>query len=310
MARLMDVIGAHVRRLPARDQRWEPGEYTDAELLDGLLQGGVAGVATHPLDNVRRNIKMLIEGDPDKQFGLRGLPGGLSFDQILGLVETAAGEPTDREARYGPVHIAPEPILQRCLRVGDRLSQACAAGSSVVVATGHPVGLALFYMAIQEALAAGGARVLTPARGERWRERRLPHDWFIDYMGGVAVLTDGEEPCHTHWPQAMEHILARERPDLVVADHGFAGAAIEAGVETVSVGDVNDPALLVAEALGRTELVIVMDDHVDPAAYWPCFQAISRGISGGMRRDPQPLESGDSVEAIHRGPAVDRERGR
>jgi hypothetical protein len=306
MACLMDVIGAHVRRLPARDERWEPGEYSDGELLEGLLEGGVAGVATHPLDNVRRNIKMLIEGDPDKQFGLKGLPVGLSFDEILGLVETASGAPTDREARYGPVHIAAEPILRQCIRVGERLSEVCAAGRSVVVATGHPVGLALFYMAIEQALAAGGARILTPARGARWRERRLPHDWFIDYMGGVAVLTDGEEPRHTHSPAAMDHILAEGRPDLVVADHGFAGAAIEAGIETVSVADVNDPALLVAEALGRTELVIVMDDHVDPAAYWPCFQAIHRG----MRREPQPLESGDSVETIHRGPAVDRERGR
>ena len=68
-------------------------------------------------------------------------------------------------------------------------------------------------------------------------------------------------------------MLAAERPDLVVADHGFAGAAIEAGVETVSVADVNDPALLVAKAQGRTDVVVVMDDHVAADAYWPCFQA-------------------------------------
>jgi hypothetical protein len=24
-----------------------------------------------------------------------------------------------------------------------------------------------------------------------------------------------------------------------------------------------------------TDTVLVMDDHVDPAAYWPCFQAIA-----------------------------------
>ena len=37
---------------------------------------------------------------------------------------------------------------------------------------------------------------------------------------------------------------------------------------------MNDPALLVAKALGRTETVVVMDDNVQPEAYWPCFQAI------------------------------------
>jgi hypothetical protein len=73
----------------------------------------------------------------------------------------------------------------------------------------------------------------------------------------------------------MTRMLAEARPDLVVADHGFAGAAIEAGVETISIADVNDPALIVAKAQGRTEVVIVMDDHVEPDAYWPCFQAVA-----------------------------------
>jgi hypothetical protein len=72
----------------------------------------------------------------------------------------------------------------------------------------------------------------------------------------------------------MVRMLGEMRPDLVFADHGFAGAAIEAGVEALSIADVNDPALLVARAQGRTEAVIVMDDNVQPDAYWPCYQAI------------------------------------
>jgi hypothetical protein len=72
----------------------------------------------------------------------------------------------------------------------------------------------------------------------------------------------------------MARMLAEVRPDLVFADHGFAGAAIEAGIETLSIADVNDPALLVARAQGRTDTVIVMDDNVQPDAYWPCYQAI------------------------------------
>jgi hypothetical protein len=72
----------------------------------------------------------------------------------------------------------------------------------------------------------------------------------------------------------MQLMLEELRPDLVVADHGFAGAAIEAGIDAVSVADVNDPALIVAKELGRTEHVVVMDDNVQPDAYWPCFQAI------------------------------------
>jgi hypothetical protein len=247
---------------------------TRDELLRDLVEGRVAGTATHPLDNVRGNIAMLMEGDPDKQFGLSGLPGALTFEDILHLVEESAGVPIDREARYGPVEIAPEPILEACLAMGERLAKAAAGGERVVLATGHPVGLALLYRGIDRLLAERGADVLVLGRGARWRDPNVSHDWFIDHYGGVAMLTDGREPRHTHRPDAMERMLGEATPDLVVADHGFAGAAIEAGVETVSIADVNDPALLVARALGRTEVVVVMDDHVAPDAYWPCFQAI------------------------------------
>ena len=269
----MDVIEAHVRRLPDLDARWTPGMVPEDELLRALLDGEVAGTASHPLDNVRNNALMLLDGDPDKEFGMPGLAAGLTLDDILSLVETAAGAPIDRDARFGPVDIRPEPILAACAAAGGRLREPRERGEAVLLATGHPVGLALYYHALDGWL-ADGAKVVRAAHGAHWREAHLDHDWFIDHWDGVAMLTDGREPRHTHWPTAVERMLEKVTPDLVVADHGFAGAAIQAGVETISIADVNDPALLVAQSLGRTEHVIVMDDHVDPAAYWPCFQVI------------------------------------
>ena len=272
----MDVIEAHARRLPPLDERWSPRPHEAGELATALLMGGVAGTATHPLDNVRGNALMLLEADPDKLFGLPPeLTDGLELDDVLAIVERAAGTSIDREARYGPVDIRPEPILEVCATLGDRLASAAERGETVVVATGHPVGLALFTRAIDRLLTERGAKVLTPAHGVRWREPHLHHDWVIDHWGGVGMITDGREPRHTHWPDAMRAMLTEVRPELVVADHGFAGAAIEAGIETLSVADVNDPALLVAQARGLTGIVLTMDDHVDPAAYWPCFQAIA-----------------------------------
>jgi hypothetical protein len=112
-----------------------------------------------------------------------------------------------------------------------------------------------------------------PARSGR-REPRLDHDWEVVYWDGVAMLSDTREPRHTHRPDAMHRILETERPDLVFADHGFAGAAVEAGIETIAIADVNDPALLVAQDQGRLEHVLVFDDHVDPNDYWPVFLAL------------------------------------
>ena len=75
MAHRMDVIEAHARRLPRVDDRWTVRPHTREELLDGLRAGKVAGVAAHPLDNVRRNIELLIER-------LRAKPGPDTARQI------------------------------------------------------------------------------------------------------------------------------------------------------------------------------------------------------------------------------------
>jgi hypothetical protein len=271
-----DVIEAHVRRLPPLDHAaWAPRHVSRAELERALLTGLVAGWATHPLDNVRGNAQALLDHDPDKEFGLTGLQHGLALDDVLDLVERAAGAPIDREARTGPVEIRPDPILEAATKAGERLRLAAARGERVVLATGHPVGLAYLYHELSSWLATNGADVRTPAGGARWRERRLDHDWEVVYWDGVAMLSDTREPRHTHWPFAMHRILEAEPPDLVFADHGFAGAAIEDGVETIAIADVNDPALLVAKAQGRTEHVLVFDDHVDPNAYWPVFLTLT-----------------------------------
>ena len=271
-----DVIENHVRRLPRPDPvLWAPRQVEPAVLEHALLQARIAGPATHPLDNVRGNAQMLLDRDPDKEFGLGDLQRGMDLDAVLGLVERAAGAPIDRDARTGSVQIEPGAILAACADAAPRLAEARRRRERVVLATGHPTGLAHLYLALARWLRSGGADVVMPGIGSRWREPRLAHDWCVDGHAGVIMLTDGSEPRHTHWPFAMHRVLEASRPDLVFADHGFAGAAIEAGVETISIADVNDPALLVARAHGRTEHVLVFDDHVAPQDYWPVFVALT-----------------------------------
>jgi hypothetical protein len=269
----MDVIEAHARRLPPVDGRWTVRPHTREELLAGLRAGKAAGVAAHPLDNVRRNIELLIQQDPDKLFAMTEMPGRFGFDEILDLVEAEAGVPIDRSARSGPVHIAAEPVLAASEALGERLARAARDRERVVVATGHPHGLDVLYSELARLLTLHGATLLHPADGSTWRQPDRADLLQIRYLGDVAMLTDSGAPKHTHAGDAMQRMLAQERPDLVLADHGFAGAAIEAGVEAVSVADVNDPALIVAKAQGRTEVVVVMDDNVNAHDYWPCFQA-------------------------------------
>ena len=224
---------------------------------------------------MRRNIGLLSDGDPDKQFGLAGLPGDLSPSDILELVGTAAGFDPEALGKAAPVPVAPQFVLAACEAVGDRFALAAERCETVILATGHPVGLAHLYIEVGRLLRAHGVEVVQPYEAVLWKEPGRHHHWEVRYLEGVAMLTDGASMKHSHSGEPMTRMLAEGRPGLVFADHGFAGSAIEHGVDTVSIADVNDPALLVAQAQGRTETVIVMDDNVRPEDYWPCFQAIA-----------------------------------
>ncbi len=234
-------------------------------------------MAAHSLQNARTNAGLLLEGDADKTFGLTGLAAGFDLDGVLSLVAEAAGGPLD-----GPdIWISPDAVLEAAGAAGEQLARAAAAGAAMLFATGHPDTLDLLYQALADLAVAEGASTIRPGDGIRWREPDRSHDWTVAYRGDVGAITDGRDPRHSHSPEAMQRMLsaASRLPDLVVADHGFAGAAIERGIPTIAVADVNDPALLVAQAKGRIDVVLCVDDHVAPEAYWPVFRAAAAAFS-------------------------------
>jgi hypothetical protein len=65
--------------------------------------------------------------------------------------------------------------------------------------------------------------------------------------------------------------------DLVVADHGFAGAAVAAGVPTVAVMDTNDPAFAVAVVRGADLTAVPMDDNRPPNSYAAALEVLRGG---------------------------------
>jgi Phosphatase len=256
----------------AQPDAWIPRRYDRETLRAALLDGGAAGVNSHDRPNVLWKIKRLCQGDPDSQFGLIGV-SGLPAREVLALVAEASGIDPDPGLRHGAVIVDPDPVLDAFEGIGDRLRQAADRGERVLLATGHPTGLPLLYQETGKLLADHGAKLIRPLEGEIWEDDGRRRQ--IRYFAGVAVLTDRASALHTHSPEAMELMLADMTPDLVFADHGFAGAAIQAGVDAVAIADVNDPALVVARAQGRCGPVVVMDDNVQPEAYWPCFQVIA-----------------------------------
>ena len=122
--------------------------------------------------------------------------------------------------------------------MGERIGAAARGRQTVMLATGHPGALMHpVYRPIARALREAGCEILTPAEGwtylsdEPWDG---PEQRTIRYTDGIAALEFGGSFHHTHHAAPMERMLAnladesRYWPDLVIADHGWAGAAGEA----------------------------------------------------------------------------------
>lgn len=234
----------------------------DRRLAEWLVASGIAGPhRSHPEEDNVHKAALLTTGDPDATFGIRAAAGTTAAEAL----QAVAGVAGCREP--GEAYIDPAATLAGAADAARRLAAACRAGARVLVATGHPTGLLPLCMRVAESLAARGAKLRRPLE-----DRRLaPGDHRrLRYLGGVAVLTDGASLLHTHSPWAMERVLASgEKVDLVLGDHGFAGAAVEAGIPAVAFMDTNDPALAVAKALGAEVVLVPLDDNRPPDLYLP-----------------------------------------
>ena len=257
---------------------------TEQDLLAHLVASRLSGRVATATSNSLRNAERLVQGDPDCTMGLSDwLDAG--YEEVLAAVHAVGGRELDPEAAHhaGGGYIEPEATLEGIVRHQRALAEFVAAGGGrVVVATGHP-SLLHHYAAVAGVLEAAGCHMVRPLEGVRdGLTTPEGRPCSIGYVEGVAVLAyDGREH-HTHRSLYMEAMLdalgGRDGVDLVVADHGYAGAAIEAGIDTLSIADINDPALPLAQARGRTAGVLLIDDGLDPSLFVPVTEAVLSGV--------------------------------
>jgi hypothetical protein len=250
------------------------------ELREHLVATRIAGDVATTRQNNLANIRRMLAREPHYTFGLT-LDREWTFGDVVALLAERVGIDPDAARDAGADRIDPELCLDALDRMADRIADVAAARGRVLLATGHPTGLLVVHQAVARALAAAGCEVLTTADGGPVSvDGRTGRVLYVD---GVAVLATGAHLLHTHEPEPMRTVLAGggdRPPDLVVADHGWAGAAGQAGVATVGFADCNDPALFVGEAEGKVAVTVPLDDNVLPRHYAPMSAYLLAGVAG------------------------------
>ncbi len=246
-----------------------------SDLRAHLIASRIAGdIATTRQENLHHYGEMS-DREPHYLFGLEPA-GRWTRADVLALMAERCGVSPDPAYLTGRDTIDPVRTLDRLEAMAARVAEAVRLRERVIVATGHPVGLRPTHTALARALREADCPVLTPAAG--WAHRGDPWDGdgTLGYVEDVAVLLGPAGiPRHTHSPVLLEAMLEELRvtgeapPELVIADHGWAGAAGQAGIDAVGFADSNDPALFVGEAEGRVRVAVPLDDNVAAHLYAP-----------------------------------------
>jgi hypothetical protein len=239
-----------------------------------LLEAGVAGTDTsHGAENNLYKIELLLKGDADHTFGMEKLLEEVNFEEAYEAVTHYTGHPPDKEETGGRGCIDPAHTAARLVEAGEGVRAVAEEGGSFVFATGHPGALLFYYLELARWVEDLGGRALTAKTQGRYKQRGVPLDW----VGPVGALGNGASLWHTHSADPMRDILQElGAVDLVVADHGFAGAAVAAGIPTVAVMDTNDPALAVVARRGADLTVVPMDDNRPQNSYAAALEVLKR----------------------------------
>ncbi|WP_326559200.1 phosphatase [Micromonospora sp. NBC_01796] len=246
-------------------------------LLDHLVTTRIAGRVATPRDNNLDHFRRMSKRQPLYLFGLEPV-GTWTPAEVLALMVERCGVSPDVGHVRGDDTIDPERTVERLEAMAVLVRDAARQRQRVLVATGHPHGVMSIHRALARALRTAGCSLLSAAAGWAHPDEpsyRSPHR-SIRFLDDVAVLTDSSgRPKHTHSPLPMVAILealetaGQPLPELVIGDHGWAGAAAQAGIATVGFADCNDPALFVGEAEGRVRVCVPLDDNLDPGLYAP-----------------------------------------
>lgn len=275
-------------KLPDPPRERPPRAEHEPTLREQLKQQHVAGRSNrYGRDEVVGTMRRVEHGAPTALCGLPPFPG-LTRAQIAAAVELVYGWEGD-----GPrARIAPGHTVDGFTAAATRVLEVARGGGRLAFATARPAALLQLYRRFAARAAAEGAEILAGVEssgiGPAGRRMR-----WIDH---VAVLTDGAALLADDAVEAAEEwLFTLARPDLVVADHSYAGVASSSGLEVVAFADLDAVALAVAAWQGRALRIVPLDDRRPPVAYaglLDLLETLTAAPSDPFAAVPMPAETG------------------
>ncbi|SDT14448.1 Phosphatase [Brevibacterium sandarakinum] len=244
-------------------------------LAQALEAGHITGEVGTPRENNLSHIHRFLAQEKQFDFGVE-LTRDWDFDSVFALMVDRAGLRSEPDFIEGVDTISTERCIDALEQLAVAIGDVTRAGGEILFATGHPAGLLPVHMAIAAAAETHGAQIThqasaVPVPGLGGDCRQINRVWTWHQHGGTP---------HTHLAEPMHALLdgitrrGDQVPDLIVADHGWAGAASSRGLRTLGYADCNDPALFVAEAQGTIEVTVPLDDDVVPYLYEPLIDFV------------------------------------
>lgn len=225
------------------------------------------------LSHTRRNnlaaVKRMVDVDPYSTFSINIVvdlmkTGDMEAEEALKIVSGVTKCSQDINYTEGRGYISPSSTIKGLKATATAIKRVASKGGTVVFATGHPGSMINYYSELAGLVRKLGGRVADLAKGQVVFQGEDPdHVQVVDSVESVAFLSDTCGALHSHDSRAMQLMLddADQLPDLVIADHGFAGEAINRGIPTVAVMDTNDPGLGIAKHLGAKVTLVPMNDN-------------------------------------------------
>lgn len=217
----------------------------------------------HSRANNIENVRRLVDGDPGVTLGIQVIhrrleQGPLDPQAVLDTIAGITGCSTDLRHLDGLGYISPRATYDGLAQAAADIARAARRGGALLFASGHPRQMSPAYRELAAYARARGCEVIEQERPD------IEHEGLrLALEGGVYMAMNASStPAHTHSHRLMEDLLKGLPPiGLAVADHGFAGAALNLGIRTVCVMDTNDPGVAMAARLGAPVTVVPLNDN-------------------------------------------------